>query len=325
MNDHTLEVVVRERREEGGVAVLTLADPLERPLPPFTAGAHLDLHLPGGLARPYSLCSDPRDRSAYRLGVLRDPDSRGGSVLVHQLLTPGARVAIGAPRNHFPLAEGAPHSVLVGGGIGITPMLAMAWSLHTAGASFELHYCARSRAQAAFLGELAAVPWTGRVTLHFDDGGETARLAPRALLQAAPAGVHVYVCGPSGFMDWVMAEAASAGLAPAQVHKEYFAAPAATAATSAAGADAPFEVLARRCGKAVRVEAGQTLLSALASAGIRIPVSCEQGVCGTCACTVLEGEPDHRDAYLSEEERAANDQILVCCSRARSPRLVLDL
>ena len=324
MTHDTLDVVVRHRELQGqGVAVLTLALASGAPLPAFTAGAHVDLHLPGGLVRPYSLCSDPRDTASYRLGVLKDPASRGGSEAVHQALLAGTALRIGQPRNLFPLAAGVPHSVLVGGGIGITPMLAMAWALHAAGASFELHYCARSLAQAAFLAELASGPWADKVQLHFDDEGEAARLHPKALLASAPTGSHLYVCGPGGFMAWVLEEAAAAGLKPEQLHREYFSAPTDLAAT--ADTDTGVELVARRSGKTVQVAPGQSLLAALAGLGIRIPVSCEQGVCGTCACTVLEGEPDHRDAYLTEEERAANDQIMVCCSRARSSRLVLDV
>jgi vanillate O-demethylase ferredoxin subunit len=320
MTTEPLDVLVSQRELQGqGVAVLTLTDAAGAALPPYTAGAHVDLHLPGGLVRPYSLCGDPSDRSRYRLGVLKDPASRGGSLAVHQALQIGSRLQISAPRNHFALSDGAPHSVLVGGGIGITPMLAMAWQLHAAGQSFALHYCARSRAQAAFLAELAAAPWAARVWLHFDDDDNNG-LQPQPLLTAATAGSHLYVCGPAGFMDWVLAEAANAGLAPAQLHREYFSAP-----STANAADTAFELVARRSGKTVQVAADQSLLDALKGLGIKVPVSCEQGVCGTCACTVLDGSPDHRDAYLSDEEREANDQILVCCSRSRSPRLVLDV
>jgi vanillate O-demethylase ferredoxin subunit len=321
MTTDLLDVVVNHRELQGqGVAVLTLADPAGAALPAFSAGAHVDLHLPGGLVRSYSLCGDPRDRSAYRLGVLKDPASRGGSLAVHQALAEGTRLRIGAPRNLFPLAEAAPHSVLVGGGIGITPMLAMAWSLHAAGSSFELHYCARSRTQAAFLMELAAAPWVHHVSLHFDDEGEAARLAPHLVAQASAPGSHVYVCGPAGFMDWVLAESLAGGVAPERLHREYFSAPASNSADNLG-----FELVAQRSGKTLHVAPDTSLLAALKSLGISVPVSCEQGVCGTCACTVLAGEPEHRDAYLTVEERAANDQILVCCSRARSARLVLDL
>ncbi len=322
MNTETLQMVVRRRVEQGqGIVLLDLADADGAALPAFKAGAHVDVHLPAGLVRQYSLCSDPADAHAYRLGVLRDPASRGGSVAVHEHLTEGARVAISAPRNHFPLAEEAQHSVLVGGGIGITPMIAMAYELAAAGRSFELHYCARSQAACAFLDELAAAPFAERVRLHFDDAGDTQRLDLRALLAASPApqpGTHVYVCGPSGFMDWVIGTASAQGLAQGQIHREYF-----NAEVDTRGAS--FEVVAAKSGRSVKVAEGQTIVAALATIGVKLSVSCEEGVCGTCLCTVLEGECDHRDVYLTDEERAANDQILACCSRAKSARLVLDL
>ncbi|NDY93676.1 PDR/VanB family oxidoreductase [Ideonella livida] len=324
MNTELLDVVVRAPALQGqAVAVFELEDAAGRPLPAFSAGAHIDLHLPGGLVRPYSLCGNPADNRRYRLGVLKDPASRGGSQAVHQhLLTDGARLAISAPRNHFPLDEAAPYSVLIGWSIGITPMLAMAWRLHALGAAFELHYCARSRAQAAFVDELLAAPWAHRVTLHFDDQGPEAALQTQAVLRAAPAGGHVYVCGPAGFMDAVLAQAEAAGLGAGQRHREYFSAPVAAAP---AGGERAFEVELRRSRKTLQVGATESLLAVLRGAGVKVAVSCEEGVCGTCACTVLEGTPDHRDAYLTDEEKADNDQILVCCSRACSPRLVLDL
>lgn len=316
----TLDVVVVQRELQAeAVAVLTLADPAGHPLPAFTAGAHIDVHLPGSLIRQYSLCSDPREPSSYRLAVLRDRESRGGSIAVHETLRPGTALTISVPRNHFPLAPTTHHAVLVGGGIGITPMIAMAWELHAAGRPFELHYCARSRAQAALLQELADAPWVDRVTLHFDDEGS--QLTPREVFERAPAGRHMYVCGPAGFMDWVMGEARAAGLTPDQIHREYFTAPVHACNTP----DTSFEVVAKASGKTVRVAPDQTILEALRGVGIKVPVSCEEGVCGTCLCNVLEGEPDHRDAYLTDEEKADNDQILVCCSRARSSHLVLDI
>jgi vanillate O-demethylase ferredoxin subunit len=317
-----LDVVVRHREVQGeAVAVLELADPDGAPLPAFTAGAHIDVHLPGGVVRPYSLCGDPRLRDVYRLGVLRELSSRGGSQAVHSQLSEGSRLHIGEPRNHFPLAEDAPYTVLAGGGIGITPMLAMAWALHAVGKPFELHYCTRSRTHAAFLGELASAPWAGRVHLHFDDEGPEQHFEPAVALRNAPAGRHVYVCGPTGFMEWVMSDASRAGLDDHQIHREYFSAPTVTSDAN----DTEFELVAARSGKQVRVAAGQNLLEALKTIGIEVPVSCEQGVCGTCACAVLEGVPEHRDAYFTDEERDANDQILVCCSRSRTSRLVLDL
>jgi ferredoxin-NADP reductase len=314
-------VVVQHRELQAqAVAVLTLADPDGAPLPPFQAGAHIDVHLPGGLVRQYSLCGDPCGSATYRIAVLKDPASRGGSTTVHESLRCGAKLGISAPRNHFPLDAGASYSVLVGGGIGITPMITMAWELHRTDRPFELHYSASSRAKAALLDELAAVPWAGRVTLHFGDEGS--KLDPKAVLNDAPPGSHLYVCGPSGFMEWVMDEARGMALASSQIHREYFAAPTTAASTAPATG---FEVVAKASGKTVKVAADQTIVAALRTVGIDVPVSCEEGVCGTCLCTVVDGEPDHRDAYLTDEERAANDQVLVCCSRSRSPRLVLDV
>lgn len=319
MTQPTLSVVVKQRELQAqAVAVITLMAANGAPLPAYTAGAHIDVHLPGGLVRQYSLCGDPRERSNYRLAVLKDPASRGGSIAV-QTLTEGATLSIGEPRNHFPLAPDAAYHVLCGGGIGITPMITMAWELHAAGKPFELHYSARSRSQAALLGELASVPWASKATLYFDDEGT--KLDPVAALEAAPAGRHIYVCGPTGFMDWVMYRARAAGLTSHEIHREYFSAPAHEVTTP----DAAFEVVAKKSGRSVKVEAGQSIRDALKTIGIKVDVSCEEGVCGTCLCTVLEGEPDHRDAYLTDEEREANDQILVCCSRSKSPRLVLDI
>ena len=313
-------VVVQRRELQGqAVAVLTLDTLNGSPLPAFEAGAHVDVHLPGDLVRQYSLCGDPKQHAAYRIAVLRDPASRGGSIAVHDALSEGVELGISAPRNHFPLESSAAHSVLVGGGIGITPMITMAWELHAADKSFELHYSSRSRAQAALLDELAAVPWASRVKLYFDDEGS--KLEPQPVLRAAPAGSHLYVCGPSGFMDWVMDQARAFGLKSGQIHREYFAAPVSSATEPATS----FEVVAKASGKTVTVGTDQSILAALRTVGIDIPVSCEEGVCGTCLCNVVEGTPDHRDAYLTDEEKEANDQILVCCSRSRSQRLVLDI
>lgn len=320
MSTDTRQVVVHRRDLQGGtVVVLDLHSADGRPLPAFEAGAHIDLHLAPDLVRQYSLCGDPAETGRYRLGVLRDPASRGGSLAVFDRLTEGVTLTIGTPRNHFPLAADAQHSVLVGGGIGITPMIAMAFALHAAGRSFELHYCARAAASSAFLQELAAAPFADRIHLHFDDAGAAGQLQPAAVIAAAgTAGTHLYVCGPAGFMDWVIATGQQSGLPGAQIHREYFNA---DIDTSGAG----FEVVAAASGKSVRVEEGQSIVDALKSIGIKVDVSCQEGVCGTCVCTVLEGECDHRDVYLTDEEKSANDQVMTCCSRAKSARLVLDI
>ncbi|MGJ7552280.1 PDR/VanB family oxidoreductase [Pseudomonas alloputida] len=319
MNEQLLNVVVRKREIQGAdVVVLDLGRADGAALPAFEAGAHVDIHVAPGLVRQYSLCSDPADASVYRLGVLKDPASRGGSVSVHDTLLEGHAVQISTPRNLFPLAADAHRSILLGGGIGITPMIAMAHALHQQGAEFELHYCGRSRSRSAFLDALASAPFAARVFTHFDDEDAGQRLNLADVLGSGTPGTHMYTCGPSGFMDWVIAGARQQGYSEDHIHKEYF-----QVEVDASGAG--FEVVAARSNKTVQVAEGQSILDALAQVGIKIDISCEQGVCGTCMCEVLEGEPDHRDVYLTDEEKAANDQILVCCSRAKSNKLVLDI
>lgn len=320
MNSVTHQVIVQRREVQGGaVVVLDLQSADGRSLPAFEAGAHIDVHLAPDLVRQYSLCGDPAETSRYRLGVLRDPASRGGSLAVFDQLNEGTVITIGAPRNHFPLAPDAQHTVLVGGGIGITPMIAMAYALSAAGKRFELHYCARSAASSAFLEELAAAPFADKVSLHFDDAGESGRLQLAEVLKVAGlAQTHLYVCGPSGFMDWVIGSGEKLGLPAAQIHREYFNADVDTHGGA-------FEVVAAASGKTVQVQEGQSIVAALKAVGIKVQVSCQEGVCGTCVCTVLEGECDHRDVFLTDEEKAENDQIMTCCSRAKSARLVLDI
>ncbi len=313
-----LDVVVARRDEQAiGIVVLDLVAVDGRALPGFTAGAHIDVHLGPGLVRPYSLCGDPADTTRYRIGVLREPGSRGGSAAVHDRLLDGCTVRIGAPRNTFPLSA-APHSVLIAGGIGVTPLIAMAYHLYATGQDFTLHYCARSRDRAAFLDELAETPFSSDVNLHFDNGPASERLILPEALPPAIAGAHVYVCGPLGFADWAMGAARAAGYTEGQLHREDF-----VAAPVAMG-DA-FEVVLAHSGRAIQVPSGVTIVAALAAAGVMIDVSCEQGICGTCLCTVLDGVPEHHDVYLTDEEKADNDQALLCCARARTPQLVLDL
>ena len=319
MIEELLTVQVRKRQLQGdGVVVLDLIPVGGAKLPAFEAGAHVDIHIAPGLVRQYSLCSDPADSAVYRLGVLRDPASRGGSTSVYDTLLEGAEVQISAPRNLFPLASEARRSILIGGGIGITPMIAMAYALHAKGEDFELHYCGRSRSRSAFLDELQSAAFAERVHTHFDDEAPEQKLDMDRVLGHAEAGVHVYTCGPSGFMDWVIGESVKHGYADDQIHREYF-------QIEVDNSGASFEVVAARSGKTVQVAEGQTILEALADVGIQIEISCEQGICGTCLCDVLEGEPDHRDVYLTADEKQANDQILVCCSRAKSKKLVLDI
>ncbi len=311
--------VLRKQAEAEGIASLLLA-PLSGDLPPHAAGAHIDVHLPNGLVRQYSLCNGPGDEGHYRIAVLRDAASRGGSQAVHEQVHEGDELQISAPRNHFPLAEGAPHHLLMAGGIGITPLLAMAESLTLQGADFDLHYASRTRSRTAFLNRIAASPYTHRVHLHLDDGPAEQRLDIAALLQTAPQGTHLYVCGPQGYMDAVLGTARGLGWPEDRLHFEFFG-----AAPVASANDGSFEVELAQSGRVIPIAAEQTTLQALLDAGVDIPMSCEQGVCGTCLTRVISGTPDHRDHYLTPDEQAANDQFLPCCSRSRSARLVLDL
>ncbi len=319
MSAQWINVRVREKRIAAlGVAAFVLEAEDGGALPPFEAGAHVDLALPNGLVRQYSLCGAPGRSACYELGILLEAEGRGGSRSAHADLHEGDRLRISAPRNLFALVPGR-HAVLMAGGIGITPILAMAEHLAAAGASFELHYFTRSQDRAAFVERLDGPAFAGRIHYHFDDRPET-RLDIPARLSAPAADTHLYVCGPGGFMDHVLDSARAAGWADANVHSERF-----TAAPADHAADDPFEVEIAGTGTVVPVGAGQSVVAALAAAGISVPVSCEQGICGTCMMQVVEGIPDHRDMYLSDEDHAANDQFTPCCSRALTPRLVIQL
>lgn len=313
-----LQVKVLRRREEAeGIASYELVREGGGALPPFSAGSHIDVHLPGGLVRQYSLCNDAHDATHYRIGVLRDAASRGGSIAMHEQVHEGDVLSISEPRNHFPLHT-APHTLLLAGGIGITPLLCMAQRLAAIGTSFELHACNRSLTRSAFLDELRA--FGDRFHLHLDDGDAAQKLDLPAALKAAPAGSRIYVCGPGGFIDFVVNTAKAQGWPAELIHLEYFG-----AAPQDTTGDRAFEVKIASTGKTYTIAADQTVTQALQAQGVDILVSCEQGVCGTCLTRVLEGECDHRDMYLTDEEKAANDQFTPCCSRAKSPLLVLDL
>jgi vanillate O-demethylase ferredoxin subunit len=317
----TLSVrVSRKRAEADDICSFELTSDDGTPLPAFSAGSHIDVQLPGGLTRQYSLCNDSRESHRYLIGVLRDPVTRGGSAALHDLVQEGDRLQISPPKNHFALAHDARESLLLAGGIGVTPILCMAERLAQTGAAFEMHYCTRSRTRTAFHDRIAGAAFAGRVHFHFDDGDAAQKLDLATLLATPQDGRHLYVCGPKGFMDAVLGAARAAGWPEARLHYEFFGADVAPR-----DADAAFEVQLASSGRIVAVPKGRTVVDALAEAGVVVPTSCEQGVCGTCLTRVLGGECDHRDVFLTPEEQAAHDQFLPCCSRARSPRLVLDL
>ena len=321
MNPASFSVRVERKTQEAlDICTFELVDLGGKPLPAFAAGSHIDVQLPGGLTRQYSLCNDPQESHRYLIGVLKDPATRGGSKAMHELVNVGDTLTISAPRNHFPLAHEAAHSVLLAGGIGVTPILCMAERLAIAGASFEMHYATRSLARTAFYDRIGRSGFASRVQFHFDDGAQAQKLQLAALLAAPRAGTHLYVCGPKGFMDAVLKAARASGWPEPQIHYEYFG-----AEVKQSLDDGSFEVKLASSGKIVLIPRDQTVAAALSAAGIEILTSCEQGVCGTCITRVLEGEPDHRDLYFTPEEQAKNDQFTPCCSRSKSPLLVLDL
>lgn len=311
--------VAKRSREALGIDVFELVSLDGTPLPARTAGAHIDVQVPGGMVRQYSLFNDPAETCRYVIGVLEDPASRGGSKAMHAHVHEGDTLKISAPRNQFPLVEDATHSLLLAGGIGVTPLMSMAERLAACEASFELHYSSRSRERTAFCDWLAAERFEGRVHHHFDDGEPQEKLQLETLLAQTDPGTHLYVCGPKGFMDWVLSSARDAQWPEEQLHSEFF-----SNEVSSLG-DGEFDIKIASSGEIIRVGAKQTVVAALADRGIKLQVSCEQGVCGTCLTGVLAGEPDHKDLFLMPKEQALNDQFLPCCSRARSELLVLDL
>lgn len=312
------DVIVKNRHVEGGnVAVMEFESATDKQLPKVEAGAHIDVHLPNGMVRQYSLCQNPQQQGVFRLGILKDPESRGGSISAFEDLKDGVKLQVSEPRNLFPLVN-APHSVLIGGGIGITPLITMAYQLLAEGQSFELHYCGASPERCAFVEEIQQGELAKFTKFHFKSEGASHREFFASAIQEIDPHSHIYTCGPNGFMDWVINLAQTQHFATDQIHKEYF-----QVETDTAG-DA-FEVVAQRSGKTIQVASEETIIQALAREGIKIEMSCEQGVCGTCMCDVIEGEPDHRDVYFTDEEKESNEQILVCCSRSKSARLVLDI
>jgi ferredoxin-NADP reductase len=288
-------------------------------LPAFTAGAHIDLTLGNRETRSYSLLNDATETRRYAIAVLRETDSRGGSNFVHDHLREGDVLEASPPANNFPLNEAGERHILIAGGIGITPLMPMSRRLAARGAEFTLHYCARSRDEAAFVGELEAALGPRLVT-HYDGGDTACGLDVAALLRERPAAAHVYVCGPPGLIRAV--REAARHWPKGTVHYELFRGSEADIAPRSG--DQAFDVVLRRAGKTLHVPAGKSILQALAEAGIKVKTLCKEGVCGTCRVGLVSGQADHRDEVLTDEERERN--IQVCVSRAQpGETLVLDL
>jgi reductive dehalogenase len=285
-------------------------------LPKFDAGAHIDVVIAPEYLRQYSLAGNPADNSKYVLGVQREPQGRGGSILMLRAFREGRRVFISPPRNHFPLDETASKSFLFAGGIGITPMLTMAHRLHALGRDFELHYSARSRPSAAFMSDLAVVPWHNRVRLHMKDEG--ARADFDTLLPAYRDGYHLYTCGSPRYMDGLYAAAAAKGWPEEALHREYFTVP-----EPPDYVNEPFTLKLARSGKRIEIPADKRATDVLAECGIAVDTKCSDGICGVCSAKVLSGEVEHRDHVLSKKER--EQKMILCCSRAAKAGEVIEI
>ncbi|MEK9671936.1 MAG: PDR/VanB family oxidoreductase [Rhodospirillaceae bacterium] len=305
--------------ESDGILSFEFTDPSGVDLPAFTAGAHIDVHAAPGLIRQYSLLSDPADRKRYRIAVLNEPAGRGGSKTMHETLRPGQIVTVSEPRNQFPLNAGAKRHLLLAGGIGVTPMMAMTAELETRGADWEMHYCTRAPEKTAFLDRLAPHIAAGRVHLHHDGGDPAKGLDIAALLRDAPDGRHLYYCGPKRFMAAVAG--ASAHWPEGAVHFEFFSSPDDRAKDTAA--NTPFQIKLKRSGDVLEVPADKSIVEVLREHGHYVDTSCEDGFCGTCLTPYSGGEPEHRDNVLGDSER--DRYVLICCARAMVSPLVLDI
>lgn len=286
-------------------------------LPSFTAGAHIWVHLPSGRSRQYSLCNDSSEVGRYCIAVQREDAGRGGSREVHDTLSDGQTIEISPPHNLFPLSGGLDEAILIAGGIGITPIISMARSLERAERKFRLIYLARDVQSAAFVGELTELIDPERIAMHFDGGDAALAFPLRDALDRARPGTHVYCCGPTRLMDAV--RAATQEWPRELVHFEYFSNDTAVPIDT----DSAFSVELARSGRLIHVEAGQSILDALLDHGVEVEFSCMEGTCGTCIVTLLEGEVDHRDKVLLPDEQST--KIAICCSRAKSPTITLDI
>lgn len=282
-------------------------------LPSVQPGAHIDIHLPHGIVRQYSLVTADGDPRAYLVAIKRDRASRGGSSFMHERLRVGQTLQIGSPRNSFPLDERARHTVLIAGGIGITAIWSMAQRLAKLGKSFEMHYACRTRQEAAFVDELEPM---SQVNVHIDAECGGRHLDVSAIVAGAPRDSHFYCCGPLPMMEAF--EAATAPFAPEQVHVEYF------APRQMAALDGGYVVQLHRTGQQFAVPKGKTILQVLRDSGVGAPYSCEEGICGACQVNVISGVPDHRDSVLSASDQRSGKTMLICCSGSKTERLVID-
>ncbi len=309
----------RIRREADGILSFEFVDPTGAELPAFTAGAHIEVHITPEMIRSYSISSDPSDKNRYEVAVLKETAGRGGSLAMHERLKEGDVLTITAPINHFPLAgkEARAH-LLLAGGIGVTPMMAMISELEAKNAKWHMHYLTRDPSRMAFTERLQPYVAAGKVTVHHDYGDPAKGPGIANLLKDFEIGTHLYYCGPPGFMT------ACAGSVeawpPHAIHREYFAA---AEKTGNEAPNEPFDIKVKSTGQVLNVPADRTIVEVLADAGVFVETDCKDGYCGTCITRYLSGTPDHRDTVLSEKERKS--YIMVCCGRAKSALLELDL
>jgi vanillate O-demethylase ferredoxin subunit len=288
-------------------------------LPAFEAGSHIDVHIRSDLIRQYSLCNAPSETHRYVISVLLEAEGRGGSTAMHAEMHEGKTIAISEPRNNFALHPQADRHLLLAGGIGVTPVLSMARHMSAVGQSFQMHYCVRAPERAAFSDELSSGALGPHVQMHFDNGPASQRLDLKELLADPVPGTHLYFCGPKGFMDAV--KRACSHWPENTVHWESFAVDRDVLLAGAKG----FEIRLMRSQKSFFVPEYKTVLDVMRDHGMDVETSCEMGICGTCLTNVLEGIPDHRDEFLSDAEKAANDRFTPCCSRSKTKILVVDL
>jgi ferredoxin-NADP reductase/nitrite reductase/ring-hydroxylating ferredoxin subunit len=315
---NTLNVVVKRKWQTAdGVVAFELADRNGKHLPTFQPGAHIDVHLPNGLIRQYSLTNGPGDLMSYVIGVKQESASKGGSKVLVETVREGDVLAISEPRNNFPLRRDATRTVLIAGGIGITPILSMARFLDKSSLPYELHYFARNAENVAFASELGVLH--GKIEQHLGLDVEAVRARIAETLGPWQMANHVYICGPGPMLELVRDTATALGWPDEAIHFEYF------QNTTEIDASSAFDIELARSAMTLHVPAGKTILEVMREAGLTVPSSCEQGACGTCLTGVIEGEVDHQDVYLNKTEKASNTCMMTCVSRAKSDRLVLDI
>lgn len=318
LNKVTL-VVKAVVEEAKGIRSYELVSPNAEPLPAIEAGAHLALHLKNGFTRHYSLFNEPGESNSYQIAVLNDPSSRGGSAFIHREISEGDFVSISGPRNNFPVSSDTKTAMLIAGGIGVTPIISMARFFHKAGIPFQFHYCAKTAAEAAFVELLKNnEPYRESVIFHFDQGDPSQGINLKQVLDPHVDGLHLYCCGPNGLMNAV--EDASSHWPQETVHFERF-----KAEASGKQENSAFKVVLSRSNVELVVPEDKTIMQVMRENGIASESLCEEGICGSCLTDVLSGKPEHRDQILTDEEKAACDVIAICCSRAKTDTLVLDI